>query len=168
MNYLIYIEHSAENLQFFLWYRSFASRFYGATTSDIGLAPEWTQEMQEETFSKLMTDARDKMKRDPAHVASVFVGTDFEKRGNTGLPGNSSTFTLDRPSAIFSEMGTNPFSTPPRTPIDGDRLSTFSGGNATNIRSQVAQAFVSAGAKVPCKLSIPPSSLDESPTTQDL
>lgn len=91
MNYLIYIEYSAENLQFFLWYKSFVSRFYSATTSDLGLAPEWTKEMEEETFAKLMTDARDKMKRDPAHVAAVFVGTDFEKGGNTGLSGHQSS-----------------------------------------------------------------------------
>lgn len=167
MNYLIYIEHSAENLQFFLWYRSFATRFYSADTADLVLAPEWTPEMQEETFAKLMADHRDKMKRDPAHVAGVFAGTDFEKKGNTGLAGNNSSLILDRPSPIFSETGTNPFSTPPRTPMDGDRQSTFGGSNALSYRGQVADAFTSAGAKVPCELSTAPSSLDKSHTAQD-
>lgn len=148
MNYLIYIEHSAENLQFFLWYRSYVSRFEGADTIDLVLAPEWTQEMQNEAFAKLQKEHRDGLKRDPPSVAALFKGTDFEKKGNVGTPG-----ILDRPSPIFSETGSNPFSTPPRTPHDGDGGSFGLGGGSDerNYRSQASEAFAAAGIKAPCE-----------------
>lgn len=152
MNYLIYIEHSAENLQFFLWHRSYVKRFHDAETVDKVLAPEWTMKMQEEAFDRLQKDHRDGLKRDPATVAVVFKGTDFEKKGsNRGLAGNDfSSLNMERPSPIFSEMGTNPFNTPPRTP-DGEVQSTFGGSNAMSYRSQANEAFASANIKVPCK-----------------
>lgn len=148
MNYLIYIEHSAENLQFFLWYRSYVSRFESADTVDLVLAPEWTQDMQNETFATLQKEHRDGLKRDPANVAAIFKGTTFEKRGNVGSPG-----ILTRPSPIFSEAGSNPFSTPPRTPHDEDSCSLGHNApsNATTYRSQAGEAFASAGIKAPCE-----------------
>lgn len=153
MNYLIYIEHSAENLQFFLWYRSYLTRFHSAKTADLVLAPEWTEEMQEESFAKLQKEHRDGLKRDPATVAAMFKGTDFEKKGTTGRAGNDSSLIMERPSPIFSEMGTNPFSTPPRTP-DGDVHSAFGGTNTMGYRTQASEAFASAGIKAPCRFNI--------------
>lgn len=152
MNYLIYIEHSAENLQFFLWHRSYVKRFHSAGTVDLVLAPEWTVDMQEEAFDKLQKDHRDGLKRDPATVAAVFKGTDFEKKGSRGLAGGNdfSTLAMERPSPIFSEMGTNPFSTPPRTP-DGEVQPTSGGSHAMSYRAQANEAFASANIKVPCK-----------------
>lgn len=150
MNYLIYIEHSAENLQFFLWHRSYVTRFHGARTADLVLASEWTMEMQEAAFDRLQKDHRDGLKRDPTTVAAVFKGTDFEKKGSRGLTGHDSSMVLERPSPIFSEMGTNPFSTPPRTP-DGEVQSTFGGSNAMSYRTQASEAFASADIKAPCE-----------------
>lgn len=142
MNYLIYIEMSAENLQFFLWHRDYVQRFHSATTSDIALAPEWTQEEQNEAFNKLQKEHREGLKRDPAATASIFKGTDFEKSGPM------SPSTMDKPSPIFS--GNNPFNTPPRTP-NGDNMSDFTAQNAMTYRSQANDAFASAGTKAPCK-----------------
>lgn len=150
MNYLIYIEHSAENLQFFLWHRSYVKRFHSAGTVDLVLAPEWTVEMQEEAFDKLQKDHRDGLKRDPATVAAVFKGTDFEKKGSRGLAGHDANMIMEKPSPIFSEMGTNPFSTPPRTP-DGEVQSTFGGSHAMSYRNQANEAFALENIKVPCK-----------------
>ncbi|ODH44930.1 hypothetical protein ACO22_00553 [Paracoccidioides brasiliensis] len=42
MNYLIYVERNAENLQFFLWHRDYARRFYLIAESQRQLSPEWT------------------------------------------------------------------------------------------------------------------------------
>lgn len=152
MNYLIYIEHSAENLQFFLWYRSYVKRFHNANTADLVLATEWTQDQQNETFAQLQQEHRDGLKRDPANVALVFRGTTFEKVGNTG-----SAAYLDRPSPIFSEAGTNPFTTPPQTPSerDGSSVGMGVGSHATTYRTLASDAFASAGIKAPCKS--PPS-----------
>ncbi|KAK8072336.1 hypothetical protein PG996_005684 [Apiospora saccharicola] len=132
MNYLIYIEHAAENLQFFLWHRDYVKRFQEASTSDIKLAPEWTQEMEDEVAAKFQKDAAEKLKREP-EAAKIFKGTDFEKGTQ---------------AAIESR---DPFSTPPRTPADGDDTSTvFSGSQTTaTYRSQAYDAFAAAGAKQP-------------------
>lgn len=146
LNYLIYIEHSAENLQFFLWLRNYTTRFHAATTTDMVLAPEWTQESQDKTFGNLQKEHRDGFKRDPAHVAEIFKGTDFEKCGN------GPSKTLDVPSP-FSDA--NPFYTPPATPQDTERVSSSLGGSESsvaNYRSQASEAFAAAGIKAPCKL----------------
>ena len=47
MNYLVYIEHSAENLQFFLWYRDYLKRFDELPPNERALAPEWSAEQAE-------------------------------------------------------------------------------------------------------------------------
>lgn len=142
MNYLIYVEMSAENLQFFLWHRDYVQRFHSATTSDIALAPEWTQEEQNEAFNKLQKEHREGLKRDTAATAAIFKGTDFEKSGPM------SPSTMDKPSPIFSSN--NPFNTPPRTP-NGETMSNFTGQNAMAYRNQANDAFASAGTKAPCK-----------------
>lgn len=152
MNYLIYIEHSAENLQFFLWHRSYVTRFHNAKTADLVLAPEWTQEMQDEAFAKLQKDHREGLKRDPAAVAAAFKGTDFENKNSTGFSGHDGRLIMGRPSPIFSEMGTNPFSTPPQTPLVGDVRSALGGSNAMSYRAHASEAFSLAGIKAPCEL----------------
>lgn len=146
MNYLIYIEHSAENLQFFLWYRDYLNRFQSATTSDLVLAPEWTKEQQEETFTKLQKEHRDGLKRDPAAVAAIFRGTDFEKRWNMG----PSAIAMEKPNPMFADG--NPFCTPPMTPNARDSGSEYTGMTSSTLyRGQAQEAFAAAGIKAPCK-----------------
>lgn len=43
MNYLIYVERSAENLQFYLWHKDYSERFAILPYSDLVLSPEWTE-----------------------------------------------------------------------------------------------------------------------------
>lgn len=45
LNYLKYIEHNAENLQFFLWHKSYLKRFEDLPAGDKVLAPVWTETM---------------------------------------------------------------------------------------------------------------------------
>jgi hypothetical protein len=40
MDYLVYIEHSAENLQFYLWYRDYVRRWNSLPTSQRALSPK--------------------------------------------------------------------------------------------------------------------------------
>ncbi|KAL3422693.1 hypothetical protein PVAG01_06849 [Phlyctema vagabunda] len=47
MDYLIYVEHSAENLQFYLWYREYERRFEALPESEKALSPPWTPENSE-------------------------------------------------------------------------------------------------------------------------
>ncbi|CRK17162.1 hypothetical protein BN1723_002331 [Verticillium longisporum] len=139
MNYLIYIEHSAENLQFFLWIKDYEKRFANAKPSELALAPEWTQEMEDETIANLRKEKAGAFRQaKPGH--EIFKGTDFEKKAN-GAP---------NPHAAEP----NPFSTPPRTPAgqnDADSLFSSSQGMSVigTFRSQATEAFANAGAKQP-------------------
>lgn len=47
MDFLKYIEHSAENLQFYLWYKDYEARFNKLPQSERILSPEWTPEQEE-------------------------------------------------------------------------------------------------------------------------
>lgn len=42
MNYLLYVEYAAENLQFYLWHQDYVKRFQAASSSDMALSPEST------------------------------------------------------------------------------------------------------------------------------
>ena len=94
MNYLIYIEHAAENLQFFLWFRDYSKRFSELPLAQRILAPEWTAE-QAEAEPQVMVK-----KNISPEIAAVFKGTDFAP-----------------PKVTVNEFGGNPCNTPPRTPI---------------------------------------------------
>jgi len=144
MNYLIYIEHSAENLQFFLWYRDYVKRFEAASAADKALAPEWTQAMQDDIVHKIRKDNADKMRSEP-QAAAIFKGSDFDKNAQDVTP---------PPRAA---TGSNPFGSRPRTgttATDKDSMHTTSvvpSTMASSYKSQAADAFHSAGAKQPCK-----------------
>jgi hypothetical protein len=74
MNYLKYIEHDAENLQFYLWYRGYCQRFESLPAGEQALSPEWTASQAEADAQAAQPGRRKKV--DPA-IASVFRGTDF-------------------------------------------------------------------------------------------
>lgn len=132
MNYLIYIEHAAENLQFYHWYCDYVRRFNEANTSDTRLSPEWTQAMEDEATARIQKDAVEKMRRQP-RAAAIFKGTDFEKGA----------------AEVVVASG-DPFSTPPGTPNDKDTLSFISGTHISNHQAQAHDAFSAAGATQPC------------------
>ncbi|KAI9670890.1 MAG: hypothetical protein M1817_003775 [Caeruleum heppii] len=102
MNYLIYIEHAAENLQFFLWYRDYCKRFADTPANERDLAPEWTAAQAEAANQAAQTQGAPK-KVKPA-VAAIFKGTDF-------APGTKVT---------VNEKSGDPFHTPPLTPMDAE------------------------------------------------
>lgn len=43
MDYLVYVSHDAENLQFWLWLQDYTKRFYAAPRSEQALSPPWYQ-----------------------------------------------------------------------------------------------------------------------------
>ncbi|MCJ1231076.1 hypothetical protein MMC12_007751 [Toensbergia leucococca] len=98
MNYLIYIEHAAENLQFFLWFRDYTKRFSALPVNERNLAPVWTiAQAEAEALAAQTSNVGTKKLISPA-TAAVFRGTDFA-----------------HPDASVDYKG-NPFGTPPRTP----------------------------------------------------
>ncbi|KAF2098009.1 hypothetical protein NA57DRAFT_66491 [Rhizodiscina lignyota] len=99
MNYLKYIEHAAENLQFFLWHRDYTRRFEALPASERKLSPEWTLQQAEAEALAAQTQPRARAKKISPEAVAVFKGTDFESK----------------PKVNESEKA-NPFHTPPRTP----------------------------------------------------
>jgi hypothetical protein len=146
MNYLVYIEHSAENLQFYLWLKDYSKRFEDAPTADTALAPVWTQEMEEEVLTRVQKEKASRLRQE-APGAEIFTGTDFEKKMKKPDPG----------LAAVKSGNNNPFNTPPRTPAGGHDndtesigMSQFTSTQAT-YKSLASEAFASAGAKAPCQ-----------------
>jgi L-rhamnose mutarotase len=140
MNYLIYIERAAENLQFYLWHQDYTKRFNEAASADIALAPEWTQTMEDEAISKIQKEQTEMLRHQP-EAAVIFKGTDFEKK-----PGE--TLVVDG----------NPSPTPLRTSgSGGDHESMYTASNlvsnVTTYRSPASDAFAAAGVKAPCQYS---------------
>ncbi len=156
MNYLKYIELSAENLQFYLWYQDYVKRFTDAKTSETALAPEWTRAMQEEAISKIQKENTEKLKA-PANseVAEIFKGTDFDAKPALAAPIVTTPLS---PYPLSEPDSANPFGTPPRTPAN--RSSTLisesvAPSNAASFREHASDAFAAIGAKQPCKSKSP-------------
>ena len=104
MNYLIYIEYSAENLQFFLWYRDYVKRFSELLPAERALAPDWAIEQADSETSTSQANATAiGQKPMSQETAAVFKGTDFGP-----------------PTASMVELkSSDPFNTPPGTPTPG-------------------------------------------------
>lgn len=78
MNYLKYIELDAENLQFYLWFKSYVERWVKLSESEKALSPEWT-EAQAEAELNGNNGMRKRNKFDPM-VTSILQGTDFDDK----------------------------------------------------------------------------------------
>jgi len=154
MNYLIYVERAAENLQFFLWYKDYEKRFFSnIKSSDLDLSREWTQEMEDQAILRLKKEHADKARQRSAKkpddsLAKIFEGTDFEKPDGIQSRKQSSVKIQ-----TFNGSGGDPFSTPPTTPVGIEphhSHSDYISSNGATHRSQANLAFTSAGAKAPC------------------
>jgi hypothetical protein len=139
MNFLKYIELSAENLQFYLWFRDYSKRFEELPASERVLSPEWVDE-------KSNTEAKSGPKTINVEAAAILAGSDF-----------ASEAKIDE-----SEKGSNnPFFTPPRTPNSVERPEgtksfdscddSFSTGRVDHTK-RASGAFETAGFKwKPCE-----------------
>ncbi|SCO86667.1 uncharacterized protein FRV6_10794 [Fusarium oxysporum] len=138
MTYLIYVEHAAENLQFYLWFQDYEKRFNANPTTDVKLAPEWTRAMQDEAVIKIRKEQSDKMRKE-SEAAAIFKGSDFEKKVGS----------QDR-----NMSAVDPFATPPQS-SKGDDSSIYTASctmkslNAMSHQSQASDAFKMAGAQQP-------------------
>ena len=150
MEYMYHIEHNAENLQFFLWYRDYVKRFDSLPEKESALAPEWTMDDAEAQALATQTNARGSMIK--PEIAAMLKGTDF---------GPKSKITV-------TEVNGNLFNTPPKTPADvKDRDSVMQAPSAdtwsndgSNLRSTgtnkslnavAASAFENAEHLQPCR-----------------
>lgn len=148
MNYMQWIERSAENLKFFLWLRDYTERFAKLPAYEQGLAPEWTLAQSEAALADVPNNARGPKKVNAANA--IFKGTDFDETNTKHLKADS----------------VDPFGTPPHTPEDEAArrdsnppwsqtessygTSGFATSTAETRRIQAGEAFESAGLKQPC------------------
>ncbi|KAI9744514.1 MAG: hypothetical protein M1818_002043 [Claussenomyces sp. TS43310] len=141
-DYLRFVERSAENLQFFIWCRDYEKRFKKAKTTDIALAPEWTQQQQDAAVQATRFKPRSSKGDD---VVELFKGTDFENRAQVTV----------------SDMK-DPFATPPRTPAENpkhpwehhstrlsENNSIYTVSNSDSYRQVAREAFNAAGLRQP-------------------
>ena len=152
MDFLVYIEHDAENLQFYLWYRDYVNRFTDIPVLQKALAPEWTAEKADAQMVAIQKE--NNSRKLDANAAAVFQGTDFDSRSKV----------------VVTEAGMNghdPFNTPPPTQHgvtqDSTSLSTtgtsmlFSEDGSTlrsigtTYNKKAAAAFESAETMQPCE-----------------
>jgi len=155
MNYLKYIEYSAENLQFYLWHRDYCQRFEGLPASEQALSPEWTASQAE---AEAQAARAGRQKKPSPIVASVLQGTDFA--GNLPQP-----VEMEKRDPFR-----DPFNdTPPRTPSSEERPGTAANSvygssfgdekalTSSHARSKRAdEVFEEAGLKwKPCEYDLP-------------
>lgn len=110
MNYLKYIEHDAENLQFYLWYKAYAARFADLPDSEKRLSPEWTAEQAQADNAAYR--AQIASKTISPETAAVLKGLEQDSengKSEEGNPFNDSTesATADRDT---SSLDTRPLS----------------------------------------------------------
>lgn len=144
MNYLKYVEHSAENLQFFLWHRSYCERFERLPASERALSPEWSAS---QTDAEVTQPARRK-KVNP-EIASVLHGTDFAE---TKAPEIEKVDPFNDPSRTPSPEDMRA----PGSPTFTELSSSISGDRPVSSRSdfhrKANEALSEAGMKwKPCK-----------------
>lgn len=138
MDFLKYIEHSAENLQFYMWFKDYIKRFEDLPANERALSPEWTQAQEEAEVANF----RNQLKEKPLVV-----------EGNAILRGQDMA-----PAPVSSQSeGKNPFgdsqadleekhslesAEPPRTGVAGTI-----GTMKTNWSKDASTAFEEAGCK---------------------
>jgi hypothetical protein len=131
MNYLLYIEYSAENLQFYMWFRDYIKRFDKLPQSE-----------------KLLSPPIDPEKLETENLASP-------KMGKISKTANETLVSVFKGSS-FAAPGTSPFEA--ESPLDEKSIawsdaSTVNSSKKTDYQNVAAVAFESAEVKVqPCKL----------------
>lgn len=143
MDFLKYIEHSAENLQFYMWVKGYIERFEDLPANERALSPEWTQAQEEAEVSNF----RNAMKEKPLAVeantilrnqnlASASVNTQSESKN----PFGDSQAELGEKTSIDSAGRS-------QTGVPGTM-----GTIRTNWSSDASAAFEDAGCKFqPCE-----------------
>lgn len=141
LNYLKYIEHSAENLQFYLWFQDYSARFEKLPKSEQVLSPVWNKTHPEPVDpAASATSNRTSAKVNPK-INELLQGTDFADP----RPGHSDKV--------------DPFDTPDKTPSleeKRDGLSEYGSStgeyqstvtSSTMHQSKAESAFEEAGLK---------------------
>lgn len=153
LSYLQYVEHCAENLQFYLWLRDYTARFDGLPSSEKALAKEWTP----------APDAKVNLKQAPPVVTRGYFAKDravqqLFTRAFTRKQDSDPTESLETLSPTQLEK-TSPWDTQPQTPngavfegLGTSFMAPSSNGSImrSNHKQVTAGAFNAAEVPQPC------------------
>jgi len=142
MNYLKYIEHSAENLQFYLWFRDYCARWEQLPQSEKALSSIWTQAQQIEADASARDSVR--LQKVSPEAAAVFKDTSFANGGPRVTVDKVDSF--DNPSKTSEDEKQDVMSEYCSSSNDQTLASS------TAHRSIADKAFADAGLRKPCKL----------------
>jgi hypothetical protein len=177
MNYLLYIERTAEHLQFFLWYRGYIERFEALKSHEKALSPEWTEKDGKNALEDWKKAQASAQKRQAPTVATeVLNGTMFGNGTVAITVGNGNPF--ETPPATSHRRTTSNNTTDTRNPgcygtssngkLDDtwDSMAKSAPGsifhNETSMKSKETaasvafEAFEAAGLSQPCMLRLSP------------
>ena len=144
MNYLKYIEHDAENLQFYLWYKDYVQRFANLPDSEKCLSPEWTAEQaQADTAAYHARVNSKKMATDTTAAIKA-----FEKEEETAADGASKSSEEGSP---FNDSRESTVADRDSPPTDTGSLGHSSQTTKSAYSQRAENAFEEAGLKwKPC------------------
>lgn len=142
MNYLKYIERSAENLQFYLWFQDYSARFEKLPESEKALAPAWTKAQAEASSNMLANKPSKKVSQ---HVAEVLKDTDFAENKPKPMNGNADPFQTPDKSPSFAEKRDS------MSEYGSSTIGEKTTASSTMYQASAGQAFEDAGMKwKPC------------------
>ena len=132
MNYLKYIELSAENLQFFLWLQDYTKRFSQLPANEKALSPEWREHIDEALATAPVLDSENDF--------------DTSKNAQSRLEANSELQM--KPTVLEKE---NPFNTPPISAQGGAVKRSENNASLAKHVKEFEKAFNEGGVKLqPC------------------
>ncbi|QDS70470.1 hypothetical protein FKW77_009981 [Venturia effusa] len=152
MDFLKYIEHSAENLQFFMWFRDYIKRFEDLPASEKALSPEWTQAQEEAEIANHRIVAKEK----PLAVVAnrILESQDFAP-APVPISARSDKKNPFGDSQVESEKTSIESDGRPHTGMAG---TIGTGTIQTDYSQDASTAFEDAGCKFqPCKILLRPS-----------
>jgi hypothetical protein len=137
LDYMKYIEHSEENLQFYLWFITYKARFEQLSSGEKVLVPEWTS-------SQLNTDAHTAGQQRVSAPIAAFVKDAFD--GKT-----QATVSIQRIDPFNTSPKPNSF-TDETKELDSDSSTSLSTDARSCVKQNAEQAFDDAGMHwKPCK-----------------
>jgi hypothetical protein len=133
MDYLVYVEFNAENLQFYLWYKNYVRRFNALPDEEKDLSPTWVPEV------KLPPKSEDQKEEKTEGESASLEDHDTKEVcgfGDDDIPSSP----LARPASLAIHRVTSSMTTASYA------SSTADGSTRTNLKWQ------------PCKFTHPPRS----------
>jgi len=82
MDYLVYVEHNAENLQFYLWYKDYTRRFNELPEKERSLSPEWVPEVNDlPNLSKASEKEKGPKKVGKRNTMAAMMESGYDSKG---------------------------------------------------------------------------------------